>query len=100
MHWLLNRRRRLSGEKLKYIAFQAAAQMIPLAAAPIITRLYTTAQYGALGVFGAISVIGVSLATGRYERAALLAEDEAEAVDVTRLALLCAAAFSTIFFLG
>jgi O-antigen/teichoic acid export membrane protein len=61
------------------------AQALPMAVAPILTRLYSSAEYGAFGVFvGAASVIAV-LATGRFEMALVLAEDEAEARRVASL---------------
>ena len=71
----------------RYVLVQASAQLAPVAAAPLITRLYSSADYGALGVFGASCALLAAVATGRYQRATLLAADGTEAIATTRVAL-------------
>ena len=48
------------------------AQAVPLAVAPVLTRLYEPAEFGTFAVYvGAIALIA-SAATGRYELAIML----------------------------
>ncbi|MDR7329915.1 lipopolysaccharide biosynthesis protein [Corynebacterium guangdongense] len=74
------------------------AQLVTIAFAPIITRIYSPEQYGIQGVFlAAISVLSPIVAF-RYPMAIVIAEDEQEAFRVRRLSLLVAGANS--FVLG
>ena len=43
------------------------AQSLLLASAPLLTRIYTPADFGALGVFMAITSIGLAFGTARFE---------------------------------
>lgn len=43
------------------------AQALPLLAAPLLTRLYTPADFGALALFAAVLSLGLAVATGRVE---------------------------------
>jgi O-antigen/teichoic acid export membrane protein len=65
----------------------AAGQAIALAFTPIITRLYSPAEYGVLGVY--ISVLGILSVAAmlRFEFAIPVAADERESRAVLRLAL-------------
>lgn len=54
----------------------AIGQLLLLIAVPVLTRLYTPADYGALGVFSATLNLLVVLASLRYETAIPLPEDE------------------------
>jgi O-antigen/teichoic acid export membrane protein len=67
----------------------AIAQVIAVAASPILTRLYKPSDFGALQVF--ISLMGLALiaSTGRYEIAVLLPKDEESSLHVLALAVLC-----------
>jgi len=56
-------------------------QALPLLASPILTRLFTPGQFGTLGVFSAISMSLIPMATLRYEFALLLARSEEEVAD-------------------
>jgi O-antigen/teichoic acid export membrane protein len=73
----------------------AMAQVIAIAAAPILTRLYKPGDFGALQVF--ISLVGLAMvaASGRYDVAILLPEDEQSAIDVLGLAILCVSCSAT-----
>ena len=74
------------------------AQLVTIAFAPIITRIYSPEQYGIQGVFlAAISVLSPIVAF-RYPMAIVIADDEQEAFRVRRLSLLVAGANS--FVLG
>ncbi len=66
----------------------ALAQALPLLFAPLLTRLYTPADFGVLAVFVAwLSNLAV-VATARYDMAVVLPADDADAARLMRLALL------------
>jgi O-antigen/teichoic acid export membrane protein len=66
------------------------AQAIPIAVTPVLTRLYPPEAFGVFGLYVvAVGVLGV-IATGRYELAIVLPEDDADARAVGVLALLLA----------
>lgn len=64
------------------------AQLIGLAASPLLSRLYGPGDFAALALFGGLlGVLGVA-AGGRYEMAVLLPKDERDARGLLALALL------------
>jgi len=63
----------------------AAAQLIPLLASPVLTRIYTPSQYGVLAVFVSVLVLVSSVDTLRYEMAIPIARDERDASELTLL---------------
>ena len=67
----------------------ALAQVIATAASPILTRIYKPADFGALQVFNSLVLLIVIAASGRYELAILLPEDEQSSIDILGLAILC-----------
>jgi O-antigen/teichoic acid export membrane protein len=64
------------------------AQVIPVAASPVITRLYTPEDLGILALYASTIAIGSVLATGRFELAILIPRRDREAFD---LLLVCIA---------
>jgi len=83
---------------LTLLAGSAAAQIIPISVSPILTRIYTPAEFGVLSLFVAISsVLGV-VACARYEQAIMLPEKESDAIAVAALALSLATLFSCFLF--
>jgi O-antigen/teichoic acid export membrane protein len=76
------------------------AKLIGIVAAPIITRLYTPADYGVFSVF--LSVIGIagSLATLRYAVTIPIAKEEKLADNILKLCFLISLSLSLIWFLG
>ena len=66
----------------------AAAQAITVAISPVLTRLYSPAEFGIFGVFMAVAAIIVTIAALNYELAIIIAHDDDEANDVTALCLL------------
>jgi len=71
-------------------------QLIVLAASPLLTRLYTPDDFGALGVFAALlQIVGIAVCL-RYELAIPLAEDEVSAVNLLALSLLITLAVSGV----
>lgn len=78
------------------------AQFIPIITAPILSRIYTPADYGKSGVFISLcSIIGI-FSTLQYSNAFLLPKKEEEFFSLVKLSLkltlLTTAAFSIIIF--
>lgn len=65
----------------------AVAQVIPLLASPLLTRLYTPTDFAVLAVFVSLAGPLFVLGTGRYELAVMLPASEQDAADVAWLAL-------------
>ena len=64
------------------------AQAIPIAIAPILTRLYAPEDFGVFALFMSIvSVIGV-VATARYELAVILPKEDEDAINIIALSLI------------
>ncbi len=63
----------------------AFAQALPIAVSPILTRLYTPADFGVFAMYMAIaSILGV-LVTGRYELAILIPKQDRDAIHIAAL---------------
>jgi len=69
----------------------AAAQSLAILASPLLTRIYTPGEFGILQIFISLMSMTVVAASGRYEVAILLPDDEQAAIDVLVLALACVA---------
>ena len=65
----------------------AIAQAIPILISPILTRLYSPSDFGLIALYLAIVNIFVIIATGRYNLAIMLPEDEKEASDLKYLSI-------------
>jgi O-antigen/teichoic acid export membrane protein len=74
----------------------ALAQALAVAVSPILTRIYKPSEFGALQVFISLLALVVVAASGRYEVAILLPEDDQSAVDVLGVAILCVGLATTI----
>ena len=72
------------------------AQLIPIAASPLLSRLYTPDQFGTLGVFTAIVSLVALLGTGRYELSIMLPDDEATSAHIGAFAICMALAVCAI----
>lgn len=68
------------------VSGNALAQLITLACAPILTRLYTPEDFGQLGVFLAVSAIAATIATLRYDVALVLPKEDTSTWGLLRLA--------------
>ncbi|WP_415886961.1 oligosaccharide flippase family protein [Neptuniibacter sp. QD37_6] len=75
------------------------AQIIPILVTPILTRLYTPEEFGVLALFIALTSILGSIASGRYELAIILPEDDVDAINVAALCLLLASMFSFLLLI-
>jgi len=74
----------------------ALAQVVAIAASPILTRIYKPADFGALQVFTSLMALAVVASAGRYELAILLPEDEQSSIDILAVAVVCACVTATI----
>jgi O-antigen/teichoic acid export membrane protein len=75
------------------------AQLIPIAIAPIIARLYTPEDFGVFALFVAIVTILSSVNTGRYELAIILGKKDEEAINLGALSFFVATLFSTLLLI-
>lgn len=78
----------------------AGAQLIAICASPILTRLYTPAEFGLLGVFNGILVIIAVVSAMRYELAIPIAKDDVEASNTVVLSILMALLTSLLISLS
>jgi O-antigen/teichoic acid export membrane protein len=86
------------GQNVTVLATGAAlGQGITVLLSPVLTRLYTTEQFGQLLVFMSILGVAGALVSLRYEIAVLLPEDNRVAANVAVVGLLIALAMSLIF---
>ncbi|MFO7843100.1 MAG: oligosaccharide flippase family protein [Bacteroidales bacterium] len=72
---------------LTLVSGTAIAQAIPILISPILTRLYSPSDFGLIALYLAIVNIFVIVATGRYNLAIMLPEDEKEASDLKFLSI-------------
>lgn len=63
------------------------AQAIPVAISPILTRLYSPADFGTFALYMAIVSIASVLVTGRYELAILLPKNDRDALHIVALSM-------------
>jgi O-antigen/teichoic acid export membrane protein len=78
----------------------ALAQMISLAAAPIISSLYSPEAFGNASLF--LAAVGLFSGAGclRYEQAVIVARDDARAVSLARISLLSLCGIVVVVGLG
>jgi len=74
----------------------AIAQLLLVLATPVLTRLYTPADYGVLAVYSSTLTVLLVLATLRYETAIPLPEDEEVAGSLLALTLLVVAGATVV----
>jgi O-antigen/teichoic acid export membrane protein len=84
----------------KLVGGSGLAQLITLAAAPILTRLFTPSDFGALAIYTSVSAILIAIAGGRYEMAIMLPKDDEEAASVTGIALLLVTTTAFVTLIG
>ncbi|MDD5586845.1 MAG: oligosaccharide flippase family protein [Alphaproteobacteria bacterium] len=73
------------------------AQALPIAAAPILSRLFAPEHIGILGLYTAAISIGGTLSTLRYETAVLLPEEDMDAAAIVVLSIGTSFVFGLIF---
>ncbi len=77
-----------------------SAQLVLLLASPILTRLFTPADFGIFALFVAVSSILGMIANGRYEMAILLPDKDEEGFQIFQLCLWFTLIFSVASFFG
>ena len=85
---------------LTLLAGGALAQALPLLLGPLLTRLFTPAEFGHYHLFAAVAANLAVVACGRYEFALPMAADEDEAQALRRLCLRILAGVSLLSGLG
>lgn len=67
------------------VAGTSLAQLLTFAAYPIVSRLYSPDEFGVFGVFMSVSGMIALMATGRYELAIVLPDEETDAKKLFKL---------------
>ena len=70
------------------------AQLIGFASLPLLTRMYTVADFGEYALYLAIAGFGTVIATGRYEMAIMLPKQDRDVINLVALSVLIAALLS------
>jgi O-antigen/teichoic acid export membrane protein len=73
---------------LTLITGTTIAQAIPIAISPILTRIYTPADFGVFALYMSIASIMSVIATGRYELAIMLPKKDEDAINIVALSLM------------
>ena len=71
-----------------------AAQIIPFALSPILTRLYSPDDFGVLALFFSICSILSVVAAGRYELSIVIPEKDEEAANIVALSIFVSVIFA------
>mgnify|MGYP001399071774 CR=1 FL=1 len=75
------------------------AQLIPVLLTPVLTRLYSPADFGVLELFLSVSLILGVIANGRYELAIVLPDEKKDAWNLMSLGMLISIAFTILLVL-
>lgn len=70
--------------------------IVPIAALPILSRLYSPEDFGLFGVFTAAVGLGTIASTGRYEAAVMLPDEDQAAISVAAVAFVFVLALMSI----
>lgn len=81
---------------LKLAGGTAGSQVITVAAAPILTRLYGPESFGVLATFASILALLNVVSSMSYELAISVPDDDEEAIQLFWLCLLCVSIFSAL----
>ena len=74
------------------------SQLIPIITAPILTRIYTPADYGIFGLYMSIVSIMVTLASARFDLAIFLPKNPEDSKRIFVLTILISSVFSFLLF--
>jgi len=72
------------------------AQVIPILAAPVLSRLYAPAEFGLFAFYTGIAALFSVVGTGRYELAIVLPAEDGDAVQLLGLSLAIAMAVAAV----
>lgn len=76
----------------------AIAQSIPIICSPLLSRIFTVADYALFGIFMSIVSITSVFATAKYDYAIVLPKDDEEAYSILCLSFIIAILFTIILF--
>lgn len=65
------------------------AQIIPIIISPLLTRLYTPADFAILGLFTSTAMLFSNIATLSYDQAIMLPKKNSDAVNIMALSVIC-----------
>lgn len=82
---------------LKLTSGTVIAQVVPIIFFPVLSRLYTPADYGVLGLFMGISMVVVSVAALQLNMAVTIPKEDDEALHVMATAILCVKLVCVLF---
>lgn len=77
----------------------AIAQLLTVVASPVLSRLFTPAEFGALAVFVSVTAVIATFVTLRYEIMILIPKENGEAECLVHLCLFIVGCLGVIFFL-
>jgi O-antigen/teichoic acid export membrane protein len=72
------------------------AQAVPLALSPILSRIYAPSEFGVFALFSSLVSMAAIIATGRYEMAIMLPENDEDAVNLLVLSIFISSIISLI----
>lgn len=73
------------------------AQLIPLLASPLLTRLFTPAEFGMFGLFTSLAIVLTGMIGGQYERASVLPKGNAASLTLLNLSFMVALVLAIVF---
>lgn len=85
---------------LKVLGGATYAQTLPLIVSPLLSRLYTPADFALWALCAGIAALLSPITTGAYEQAIPLAKEDQDAIAIAACALLLAAALSAVLIPG
>ena len=77
----------------------ALAQAIPLALAPILTRLYTPQDFGVLATYISIAAVATVIVSLKYDIAIIIPEKDEDSANITILSIILSLLISLLLFL-
>jgi O-antigen/teichoic acid export membrane protein len=92
--------RRFARHVLTIACGTLAAQLVTVAAAPVLARLYPPEAFGVFGALIGLGTVLGAVAGLKYELAIILEKSEAEALDALRLVIAVVAAFTLVLTCG
>jgi lipopolysaccharide exporter len=95
-HCVKKRGSSFRGDVLRLVSGTALAQLIVLAATPLLTRLFAPEAFGVAAMFMALTGVAGVVACLRYELAIVLPESDREAANLLALSLLTALVVSVV----
>ena len=84
---------------LTLVSGTTIAQAIPVAVTPILTRIYSPAEFGLFAVYMALISIGAMIATGRLEMAVLIVRKDSDALRLAFISFIVSGVFSILTLL-